>query len=74
MPVFRMAGKPIAGFSAAKKWISYLPHSGVVITTLTDELSGFEVSKGAVKMPTDTPLPIELIRRLIEARRSEIDV
>lgn len=75
VPVFRIDGRPIAGFSAAKAWLSYLPHSGDVIAKLTEEeLGGFATTKGSVKMPVDTPLPNDLVRRLIEARRTEVDV
>ena len=49
VPILRLAGTPIAGFSAAKTWLSYLPHSGDVIASLTDEeLAGFNTSKGSV--------------------------
>jgi len=75
VPILRLAGTPIAGFSAAKTWLSYLPHSGDVIASLTDEeLAGFNTSKGSVEMPIDTPLPIDLIRLPIQARRAEANV
>jgi len=75
VPVFRVNGRPIAGFSAAKNHLSYLPHSGQILDTLTPEqLHGFAASKGAVKMPVDTPLPADLIRTLIHLRRVEAGV
>ena len=75
VPVFRVGGKNVAGFSAAKNHVSYLPHSGTVLATLTsDELAGFTASKGALKMPIDATLPQDLVDRLIAARRSEAGV
>lgn len=75
VPVFRIDGKPIAGFSAAKNWLSYLPHSGHVISSLAKkDLAGFSTSKGAIKVPFDRPLSDDLIRRLIDARRAEARV
>ncbi len=72
VPVFRLDGQRIAGFSAAKNHLSYLPHSGDVLATLDDdELAGFGASKGAVRMPIDTPLPDDIVRRLITARCAE---
>jgi uncharacterized protein YdhG (YjbR/CyaY superfamily) len=62
-PVFRIGGRPIAGVSAARHHLSYRPHRG-----------GFSASKGAVKMPVDTPLPVELVRTLIQLRRREANV
>ena len=74
-PVFRLAGRPIAGFSASKHHLSYLPHSGSVLSEVEPhELLGFSASKGAVKMPLDTPLPTELLERLIALRRAEAGV
>ncbi len=75
MPVFRIAGKPIAGFSAAKNWLSYLPHSGEILSTMSDDdLMGLSASKGALKFPIDQPLPDALVRSLIAARRAEAGV
>ena len=72
VPLFRIAGKPVAGFSAAKKWISYLPHSGEILATVSDDdLGGRSASKGALRFSIDQPLPDSLVRKLIEARRAE---
>ncbi len=75
VPVFRVGGKNVAGFSAAKNHVSYLPHSGTLLATLSDdELGGLASSKGALKMPVDRPLSADLVARLIEARRNEAGV
>jgi len=75
VPVFRIAGKPVAGFSAAKNWLSYLPHSGEILATVSDEdLGGRSASKGALKFPVDQPPPDSLVRKLIDARRAEAGV
>jgi uncharacterized protein YdhG (YjbR/CyaY superfamily) len=75
VPVFRIQGKPIAGFSAATRHVSYLPHSGTVLASIDPaELEGFSTSKGAVKMTADTPLPDHLVRLLIATRRAEAEV
>lgn len=74
-PCFRIAGTPVAGFSAAKHHISYLPHSGGVLGNVDpDELGGFSASKGAVKLPIGGDVPERLVRTLIAARRSEAGV
>ncbi len=75
VPVFRIAGKPIAGFSAARNWISYLPHSGNLLAAIPDEdLEGFTASKGAIKIHVDQCLPDALVGKLVEARRAEAGV
>jgi uncharacterized protein YdhG (YjbR/CyaY superfamily) len=72
VPAFRVNGKSIAGFSAAKSHLSYLPHSGKVLSKLADDVAAYETSKGALKFPVDKPLPKRLVKKLIAARRAEL--
>ena len=73
VPAFRVDGALVAGFSAAKNHLSYLPHSGTVLNSLqTGDLQGHTASKGALKFATDTPLPDDLVAKLITARLAEI--
>ena len=74
VPAFRLHGKLIAGFSAASKHLSYLPHSGTVLESIQEKLGDYKWSKGALKFPVDQPLPKELIEALIAARRSELGI
>jgi len=75
VPVFRIAGKGVAGFSAAKRHMSYLPHSGSVLAGFTgDDLAGLAASKGALRFTVDTVPSEELVARLIAARRAEAGV
>ena len=71
MPAFRLRGKLIAGFAAFKNHLSYLPHSGSVISELDDDVSGYETSKGALQFPIDVPLPKALVEKLIAVRVSQ---
>lgn len=72
VPVFRIDGKNIAGFSAAKGHLSYLPHSGTVLTSVEGDVVDYETSKGALKFGVDTPLPRKIVKKLIAARRLEL--
>lgn len=72
-PAFRVGGKAVAGFAAYQNHLSFLPHSGEVLTALAAELDGYECSKGALKFPVDEPLPKALVQKLIDARLREID-
>lgn len=75
VPVFRIGGKPIAGFSAAKNSLSYLPHSGNVLASISEqELAGLTASKGALRFAVDQPPPDALVHKLIDARRAEAQV
>jgi uncharacterized protein YdhG (YjbR/CyaY superfamily) len=68
MPAFRLHGQVIAGFAAFKNHLSYLPHSGSVLPELADDLAAYSTSKGALRFPVDTPLPMPLVEKLIAVR------
>ncbi len=71
-PVFRVAGKPVAGFAWFQGHCTYLPHSGQVLAGLAGDLVGYAYSKGALKFAIDRPLPRALVARLVEARLREL--
>jgi uncharacterized protein YdhG (YjbR/CyaY superfamily) len=73
VPAFKVGGKAVAGFTAAKDHLSYLPHSGSVLAELSDELAGFEASKGSLHFAVDSPLPDDLVAKLIAARLAELN-
>jgi uncharacterized protein YdhG (YjbR/CyaY superfamily) len=68
MPAFRLDGKVIAGFSAFKNHLAYLPHSGSVLQELSDDLAGYESTPGSLHFPIDQPLPTALVKKLIATR------
>lgn len=72
VPVFRVDGRPVAGFSAAAKHLSYVPHSGTITTRHAADLAGYSTSKGAFKFKIGEPPPKELVATLIAARLAEL--
>jgi uncharacterized protein YdhG (YjbR/CyaY superfamily) len=68
LPAFRLNGKAIAGFAAFKTHLSYLPHSGSVISALKDEVADYKTSKGVLQFPLDVPLSKSLVEHLISVR------
>jgi uncharacterized protein YdhG (YjbR/CyaY superfamily) len=72
MPAFKVQGKAVAGFAAFKNHLSYLPHSGSVLATLTDDVAPYETSKGALKFAINNPLPKRLVKKLIHTRMAEL--
>ena len=68
LPAFKFRGKTVAGFAAFKNHLSYLPHSGSVFPQLADELTGYTLSKGALRFDVDRALPAPLVERLVEIR------
>lgn len=72
MPAFRLQGKVVAGFAAFKHHLTYVPHSGSVLSRLSDELRGYVTSKSALRFAIDKPLPKALVKKLIAVRLREI--
>jgi uncharacterized protein YdhG (YjbR/CyaY superfamily) len=72
VPAFRVAGKAVAGFAAFKNHLSYFPHSGSVLSELSDDLVGYVTSKGTLQFPIDKPLPKALLKKLIAVRRRQL--
>ena len=71
MPAFKLKGKTIAGFAAFKSHLSYLPHSGSVISGLAKETEGYTKTKGSLHFPVDQPVPKKLVQKLLDARMDE---
>jgi uncharacterized protein YdhG (YjbR/CyaY superfamily) len=72
VPAFHW-GKGLAGYNAGKKFCSYYPMSGRVITALKEELKGYETTSGSIHFALDKPLPVMLLRKLIQYRMVEIE-
>ena len=72
VPAFKVGGKVVAGFAAFKNHLSYLPHSGSVLSELDDEVAGYQTTKGSLHFAVDQPLPADLVRRLVETRRQQL--
>lgn len=57
----------------AKRFLSLYPYSGQVIAGLQADLAEFETTPGSIHFSADHPLPDDLVRRIVRARRAEID-
>lgn len=68
LPAFRVDGRVIAGFAAFKNHLSYLPHSGSVLSELGGEVAGYGGTPGSLHFPVDHDLPEALVGRLIATR------
>ena len=68
LPAFTVQGKTVAGLAAFKNHLSYLPHSGSVLTALAEETHGYTQTGGSLHFPIDTPLPRPLIKKLLTTR------
>jgi uncharacterized protein YdhG (YjbR/CyaY superfamily) len=69
MPTFSLHGN-LVHFAAFKNHIGFYP-APTGIEAFAEELARYEGSKGAIRFPLDEPLPLDLIRRIVEYRAAE---
>ena len=72
VPAFIYAGRPLLGFSAAKKHLSIFPFSPAAIEAVKDRLVGFDLAKGTIRFSPDCPVPEDVLADLVRARQQEI--
>ena len=72
VPAFIYAGRPLLGFSAAKKHLSIFPFSPKAIDAVRERLDAFDVAKGTIRFSPDRPVPADVLADLVRARRQEI--
>jgi len=51
---------------------SFYPMSATALRAHTEELEGYDLSKGTVRFSPDTPLPAALLRTLVKERRAQL--
>ena len=66
MPAFKYKGV-LVWFAAFSNHCSLFPTASIV-EAFKKELKGFATSKGTIQFPTDRPLPIALVKKLVKAR------
>ncbi len=69
MPTFRLKGN-LVHFALQTRHIGFYPAPSA-IEAFRDELAPYRTSKGAVQFPLDQPLPLDLVRRMVEFRVRE---
>jgi uncharacterized protein YdhG (YjbR/CyaY superfamily) len=71
IPCFKYKGYLIY-YSAYTKHISLShPFSEALLKKFEKELKNYKVSKSAIQIPNDEPLPVDFIKRLIAFRKKE---
>jgi uncharacterized protein YdhG (YjbR/CyaY superfamily) len=67
MPAFRFHGI-LVYYAAHKEHIGFYPANTHVIEQFKDDLAGYETSKGTIKFPLAKPIPLNLVKRIVEFR------
>lgn len=69
MPTFKLNGN-LVHFAGYEHHIGFYPIP-TGMEAFKDELSHYKTGKGSVQFPLDQPLPIDLIRRIVDFRVKE---
>lgn len=71
IPCFKYKGYLIYYAAFANHITLSNPFSQAFLDTFQDELKGYKVSKAAIQLPNDQPLPEKMIKRMILFRKKE---
>ena len=69
MPSFYMNGM-LVWYAGFKDHIGFFPKTSA-IEKFRDEITPYKISKGTIRFPLDKPLPLDLIKKIVEFRVSE---
>ncbi len=72
MPAFKYRQRPLLGFTAKQHHLSLHPFSPSAVDAVKGELGAFAVSKGTIRFSPDSPIPEDILKRIIAARLKEI--
>ncbi|MCL2575869.1 MAG: DUF1801 domain-containing protein [Defluviitaleaceae bacterium] len=70
MPTFDLSGKVLVHYAAMKAHIGFYPTPEGIVA-FENKLMGYKTSKGAVQFPYKEPLPIDLMREIVEYRAAQ---
>jgi len=70
MPAFRLGGRTLVYFGAAKNHCSFYPGAHPVETHKA-ELKAYGLSKGTIRFPPESPMPSPLVKKLVKTRMAE---
>jgi uncharacterized protein YdhG (YjbR/CyaY superfamily) len=71
IPAFRLNGRSLVFFGAWANHCSFYPGSSRTLKEFRNDLKDFQVTKGTVRFSPDNPLPLALVKRVVNARMAE---
>jgi len=74
MPAFKLDGRFFVSYEAFKHHYSLFPWTDAIVAELGDAITPYAVGKGTLRFPANQPIPVDLVKRIIEVRLREFDV
>jgi uncharacterized protein YdhG (YjbR/CyaY superfamily) len=68
IPAFRLNGRSLVFFGAWANHCSFYPGSARTLKEFRNDLKDFQVTKGTVRFSPDNPLPLAVVKKLVNAR------
>jgi len=72
LPSFRLDGRPLACYKAARNHCSFHPMSTAVIRAHAADLKAYSTSPGTIRFAPGKALPVALVRKLVKTRIAEM--
>jgi uncharacterized protein YdhG (YjbR/CyaY superfamily) len=71
VPTFDLNGRHLVHFAGYEQHVGFYPTASG-IEAFRDEFKGYHSARGSVRFPLGSPLPADLIRRVVEFRVREV--
>jgi uncharacterized protein YdhG (YjbR/CyaY superfamily) len=72
MPAMRLDDRFLVSYEAYKRHYSLFPWSDAMVQELGEDLRPYAVGKGTIRFPANEPIPLELVKRVVAFRVSEL--
>ena len=73
MPGFKTHGQFLVSYDAFQSHYSLFPASDGVVKGLGAAIEPYLVGKGTIRFPASRPIPVDLVRQIVEIRVAEND-
>jgi uncharacterized protein YdhG (YjbR/CyaY superfamily) len=73
VPAFKYRGRPLVSYGSGKTHCSFYVQSPAVMEAHHEDLDGYDTTKGTVHFTPESPLPAQLVQKLVKARLAETD-
>jgi uncharacterized protein YdhG (YjbR/CyaY superfamily) len=72
IPVYKQDGRAVLYFAGWKQHYSLYPATARLVRAFKNDLARYEVSKGTIRFPLGTRVPVKLIERITRFRTKEV--